>query len=161
METDEVETNVDRRLKTLNVLCAALVASILVNGAVAWVVLSQGQLTPGEALAELPILPYLLAAFGFGALVLAPLVSAMVLKQGAGHEPAEPEQVLNRYQSSVIVDFAIRESAAVIGLVATLLTGSMIWVAGLGAAAVLAMVLAWPKKETALSLLKSESSPIG
>ena len=54
-----------------------------------------------------------LVAVGAGALALAPMVSGLVLKQGiARRAEGGTAAVLNAYQSSVIVGFAIRESAA-------------------------------------------------
>ena len=115
-----------------------------------------------EGSARLSALPLALVEALLTALGSAPLLSRLVMRGSGATAEEDPEHLLNRYQTSVIVGFAVRESAAVFGLVATFLTGNMLWVAVLGAAAVCAMLAAWPRKQAALAMLQSSQtgSPI-
>ena len=160
MDPNKLESLIEQRLRILGIICAALGGSVFISAAIAWLLLAQGAIGPGEEGSQLPILPTVLAALGFSALVVAPKISSMVLGSGGGHEE-NPEQTLQRYQTSVIAGFAVRESAAIFGLVATFLTGNMVWVAALAVAAALAMISGWPRKQALLSALKTGPTPIG
>jgi hypothetical protein len=160
MDPEKLGSLIEQRLRTMGIICAALVGSVFIYAAIAWLLLAQGEIGPADGGgSQLPVLPYVLAALGFCALVAAPRISSLVLGSG-GTNDENPEQTLQRYQTSVIAGFAVRESAAIFGLVATFLTGNMVWVAGLAIAASLTMVAAWPRKETVLSELETGPTPI-
>ena len=162
MDPHKLEPLIHERLRILGIICAALVGSVLFYGVLAWFLLAQGAIGPGEEGGPGPFVPYVLAALGFCALVAAPVVSSAVFRSGGGgKETPDPEQMLARYQTSVIVGFAVRESAAVFGLVATFLTGDLIWVGVLGLAASLAMIAAWPRREKVQSVLRTGPPAIG
>lgn len=162
MDTPDLESRIDERMRILTIICAALVGSVVIYGAVGWFLLTQGGIAPGGILSEVPIVPYILAALGLGALIFAPIVTSLMLKQGGNQpDPGNPEPALMRYQSSVIVGFAVRESAAVMGLVATILTGSVIWIVALSTATVAAMLMAWPRRENLVALFRSGPGTIG
>jgi len=60
------------------------------------------------------------------------------------------------------VSFAMRESAAIIGLVISLLTGDLRWCLALSAAAVLAMLLGFPRRADMVRLAGDPAAaPIG
>jgi hypothetical protein len=161
MQHHQLEALVDARLRNLNLICVAITGSVLVYGAVAWFLFARAGYAPSGAIHDVPFLPYILAAAGVGALVIAPLISAAILRQGLSHVArTDPTAALNAVQTSVIVGFAVREAAAVIGLVITLLSGSMTWVVVLGAAAVASMLAAWPRKEKLLAAADGRPQPI-
>jgi len=58
------------------------------------------------------------------------------------------------------VGFAMRESAAVIGLALTLLTAAIVWVVVLSAASAAAMLIAWPRKDRFRQLALGDRAPI-
>ncbi len=160
MDPDKLDYLIEQRLRFMGIICAALVGSVFIYAAIAWLLLAQGEIGPADGGSQFPTLSYVLAGLGFCALVVAPKISSMVLRSDGGLDE-NPEQTLQRYQTSVIVGFAVRESAAIFGLVATFLTGNMAWVAGLAMAAALTMIAAWPRKESLLSALKTGPAPIG
>lgn len=160
MPSPEAESLVDARMRVLNIICAALLASVLMYVAIAWFLLARAGLTPSGALNDLGIALYVLAAAAVVPLIVAPVVSKAVLRQAISRvENPASEKILDAYQSSVIIGMAMRESTAIIGLVITLLTGSLTWVTALAAASLLAMLTAWPRREKALALLDNRPQP--
>jgi hypothetical protein len=53
--------------------------------------------------------------------------------------------VVERYRLAKLVGFALREAAAVVGLVVGLTTGEPRWTWGISAGTLLLMALAWPR----------------
>lgn len=90
-----------------------------------------------------------LVAVGLALLVAAPSVKRAIFKRAdAEGFDGNPEKRCAAWQKATIVAFALREAGGLIGLVLTAITGSPGWIWGLGSAALIAMALDWPKRET-------------
>lgn len=132
-----------REWTTLHVICAAFVVATLIYGGVAWFVVTSSTV-------ELPSLAkpggFALVATTAAILLLlaAPLAQRLLAQDREARHSSMPTVPFETFRQAVIVAFALREGTAILGLVITLLLRDIRWVLGLGAAAVLAMVLGWP-----------------
>ena len=149
---------VDATVRVTTVICIAILASIPLYVAIAWIVVGQGA---GRLAGGLPpVLTWALAAAGIAVLAIAQVVWA-AMKRGAAAKPT-PAERLASYRSAAVVSFALRESAAVIGLAVTFLTGDVRWCLALSAAALLAMLLGWPRRADMVRLAGDPATaPIG
>jgi hypothetical protein len=127
-------------LTTLRSVCGALIGGVVAcGGVVAFLTLRRSFAPAAPQLAGMLLL--LAGVFTVAALLSAPFVEAMLRKLPRG---AERREALARFNSSVIVGFAVREGAGLFALAAALVTGQLVWGLGLAGLAVLGMVLAWP-----------------
>jgi hypothetical protein len=79
-------------------------------------------------------------------LMVAPMVERRVMAPPRAVEDGDgAASVVERYRLAKLVGFALRESAAVIGLVVGLTTGEPRWTWGIAAGTLLLMALAWPR----------------
>ncbi len=133
------------RLLAVQVVAGALAAAVAAYVAVAWA-LTSGRFG-GFPRAVLPSpLPGMLAATGALLLVAAPLVERRLLaRQRQTPGGATAADRLDRYRTAKLVGFALREAAAVVGLVLALASGSPRWAVLFGAAAWVGMALGWPR----------------
>ena len=93
-----------------------------------------------------------LAAVALVLLVAAPAVKRAVFKRAdAEGFDGDPEKRRAAWQKATLVAFALREAAGLIGFVVAAITGNSWWAWGLGGAALIAMVMDWPKRETWVS----------
>ena len=161
MASEPLEHIVEQRFRVLSILCGSLFGSLAVYVGIAWFLLRQGSIITAHT-GDLPaVLPVALTAVAIMVLVTAEAVSRRILAQASQSAAAgDPEALLNAYQSSTIVGFAMRESAAVIGLALTLLTAAIFWVVALSAASAAAMLIAWPRKEKVRQLAQGDRAPI-
>lgn len=149
---------VDATARVTTVICIAILASIPLYVAIAWIVVDQGAGKLGGGLP--PVLTGALAAAGIAVLAIAQAVWG-AMKRGAAAKPT-PAERLASYRSAAVVSFALRESAAVIGLAVTFLTGDVRWCLALSAAALLAMLLGWPRRADMVRLAGDPAAgPIG
>lgn len=135
-------------IRRLQVLAAALSASVLFYTLVAWFLISV------QGLQLRPILPRdadVVAAGLAGVLIL---VSTRLRQRLAApprtvlsspRPPSEAER-LRRYARAVTVSLAMREAVGLIGLVLALLTGEARWAMVFGLASLLALLAAWPRR---------------
>lgn len=129
---------------TLHVICGAFAASTAVYAALGWLLASSTAL-------DLPRLPrpgglaLVLCTVALLLLLAAPLAQRLLAQDRDARLRSMPVVPFETYRQATIVAFALREGAAIAGLVITLLTRDVRWVLGLGAAAVFAMLLGWPK----------------
>ncbi|MGD8328095.1 MAG: hypothetical protein PVJ49_01585 [Acidobacteriota bacterium] len=70
----------------------------------------------------------------------------------------DAEEAMGRYTTSVIIASAMREVAAVIGFVLTLLTGDLMWVSLLAAVAVVSMLVHWPRRAAVRDFLEQQGA---
>ena len=140
-------------LGQLQVVAAALASAVVIYAFVAWLVV---ELLGREILAGgLPApLPGVLVAVAAVLLVAAPAVErrlaaparrgapARRATDGVARAAADP---FARYRLAKVVGFALREAAAVVGLVVGLTTGDPRWTWGICLGTLLLMALAWPR----------------
>lgn len=150
---------VDATARVTAVICAAILMSIPIYVVMAWVIVGQGGAAPAGG--GLPsVVTWALAAVG-AALLAAGQALWAALRRSAASRPTLEER-LATYRTATVVSFAVRESAAIVGLAITLLTGDLRWCLVLGAAAVLAMLLGWPRRADIARLAADPAAaPIG
>lgn len=130
-------------MPVLQTLCGALVGGVAVFAAVvAWFFIDgTAPLSPGS-------LPeaVLIAAAGLAAALF---VAAPVVERRLREAPvdASRSEVAARFQTGTVVGFALREAPGLLGLVLSLLSGTLAWALAFAGASVAAMALGWPKRE--------------
>jgi hypothetical protein len=132
---------VEARIRTLQVIVAALATGVFTYTTVAVGLISTGALGTGGV--TLGTAAPGAVALGVALLfALAPVVRRRVLHAGPA---ADGDQILARWFSASLVAMALREGAGLLGITVSLLAGSVPWVLGFGLASVAAMGLAWPR----------------
>lgn len=130
-------------LAVLRVVAGALAGSVLVYAGVAWFLTSEAAAVGFEPAGLPDPLPWVLFGLGLALLLVAPAVEARIRSAGGDQEP---RQALATFRTATVAGFALREAAAVFGLVVAITTGEGIWCFALSAAALLAMAQAWPTR---------------
>ncbi|HEX2162936.1 MAG TPA: hypothetical protein VHM02_03200 [Thermoanaerobaculia bacterium] len=127
-------------LARAQVLAGAMAAAVGVYALVAWLVVEV--LEGGEGLiGGLPApWPGVLIAVAAAMLLAAPVIERRVAAGGG-----EAADVPERYRLAKTVGFAIREAAAVVGLVVGITTGEPRWTWAVCAGTLVLMALAWPR----------------
>lgn len=149
------QTQVDEAMRFLNVVCGALVASVAAFAMVAWFVASG----PGARGLVGPPLPdavaFLGVAVGVGLLLAAPIVHRKMLEPAAMamRQAEQVDAALESFRLATMLAFILREGAAIVGLMLTLLTNQPMWCYALAALAVVAMIWGWPREEQLAGLL--------
>jgi hypothetical protein len=151
---------VARHLPRLRVVSVAFCGSALLYIGVAWLLVEQLGMPP---LLELPFAVAVGIAVSQLLVILAGYLTARALRAapaqrpGAGPPaPDDTEAALQRYTRSVVVASALREVAAVVGLLLTLFTGEILWVVLLAAAAVVSMLIHWPRHDAVVDFLQQQ-----
>ncbi|MBW3533971.1 MAG: hypothetical protein KY453_01935 [Gemmatimonadetes bacterium] len=131
-----------RVLAVLTPICGALVLGVALFAAVVtWLFLDgTAPLSPGV----LPG-PALVVAASLAAAIL---LAAPTLERRLGESPssASMDEVATRFQTGATVGFALREGAGLLGLVLSLLGGTLPWALAFAGGSLEAMALAWPKR---------------
>lgn len=130
---------------TLHLICAAFATATVVYGAVGWLLVTSNRfelphLAGTGGLARLAAVAAVLLLLG------APLIQRLLAQDRDARRGSMPDVPFETYRQAIIVAFALREGAAIVGLAITLLSRDVRWVLALGAAAVLAMLLGWPRE---------------
>lgn len=163
MDQRRVDDAIARYLPLLNILAFAFCASVVVYIVVGWLLID---VLGFEALAALP--PAMVTAIAASQLFVI-LAGYLISNAIRGPAPArqrsggidratsdDAEADMQRYARSVIVASALREVAAVVGLVLTLLSGELVWVALLGAATIVSMIVHWPRRGAVQDYLEQQ-----
>lgn len=130
-----------QHLRTLNIICGAILGGIVLFAVVTYVLLTTGTFSSSPAATGTVGLILNLAALSV--LVLAHFLPRNL--PGPGKDAADAE-VLLWHRKTVIVATALREGAALMALVGVLLTGS--WWPGIGIVglAALSILFGWPRE---------------
>ncbi len=137
------EAGLNRLAVTLQIIHFAILSATALYVMIAWVVTRRQSHVPAGALPSW--LPHVLATLGVAALLAAGPVSKLLMRL----QKARGSGSRGLYQAiaqSHIVGVALRESAVIFGLVATFVTGSMLWVGGMGLFTLLALLATWPTR---------------
>jgi hypothetical protein len=157
-----VETAVGSRLdefaRTTSIVAAAIAATLPVYVAVAWLLTDRSDWTPTLSGPTIPVVTWAIAAIAIAELATAEVVFRVMAALAASRDTSTDR--LTGYRSAIMVAFALREGAAIMGLVLTLLTGELMWCLALSAGALATMLAGWPKR-SAMERLASEVAPIG
>ena len=133
---------VDEAVRFLTVVCIGMVISVAAFVVVAWFVASG----PGAMGPVGPPLPRALAVFGavvgVALLIAAPVVHRKMVERAANSPRADErtDTVLESYRLATLLAFLLREGAAIVGLMLTMLTNEPMWCYVLSALAIVAMI---------------------
>ena len=132
-----------RDAATLPILAGAFAASVVVYPGIAWFLTSEA-MDAGFQPPGLPApLPAVLAGVGVVLLLVAPWIEGRLRAGTAG---VGGDRAVQAYRTAILVGFALREAAAVLGLVVAVTTGRPLWCYLLSLAALVAMASAWPSR---------------
>ncbi len=146
-----MERSVERHTQRLQIVCAAMLVSVGLYGAIVVAV----TLPPQPAL---PQSETLLWGFAFLAAVnlatIMPVYRVMLAAPRRVYAVGrQPERLLAAHFTAHVVAFARIEAVAILGLVLFFLSGHRDWFAVFGAVAALAMLVLWPRRAKAAALL--------
>lgn len=127
----------------LAILAGALAASVVVYPGVAWFLTSEAMGAGFEPPGLPAPVPAVLAGLGVVLLLVAPMIEAR-LRAGTAGEGGD--RAMQGFRTATLVGFALREAAAILGLVIAVTTGSPLWCYVLSLAALVAMASAWPSR---------------
>jgi hypothetical protein len=140
------------RLANLRVICAALAVSSALMGFLSWLLVEQMGLR--ETVPDLPGLPLSLTVAATVLILLASRIRSGLLRRIPRPAQPDPEAVLAAYQRATIASFALFEGAAVLGLLLALITGEVRYGLIFSLAAVLSMLVRWPRQGEVNRLLR-------
>jgi hypothetical protein len=133
------------RFRQLYIICVALAMSVVMVNVILIVLRASGGAPPSEVPQ-----PLILTLFALGVVLLAasPSVKAAVFKRAAAEGfDGDSDRLFAAYQRATIAAFALREAAGILGFVLSVLTGNPWWSWGMGGAALIAMIVDWPKPQ--------------
>jgi F0F1-type ATP synthase membrane subunit c/vacuolar-type H+-ATPase subunit K len=151
----EMTSLIEQRLKTLQIIIMVAIMSLVTYVGIAFMLIRQEAI---ESTAIPSNLLPILAGFAVSTLFTASLIVKGMIAKARRIMP--PTDRLGPYQAAMIVGVALRESAGVIGLVLTLLTGNLLWVSLLSALAAFAILSNFPTR-SALENLVQDAPSIG
>lgn len=145
MDRRRLTRDLEQRLRPQQVICLGLALSVVLYAAIGVALVATGFVGP---ILELATEIQALAAGAGIVLTLAatPLSRSLLARAEAGR-PRDPERLFDAYRRSILMGYALRETGAVVGFLVTLLTGNVLWVLLTSGIALLAMVLAWPRRD--------------
>jgi hypothetical protein len=133
---------VTNRYRQLFIICSAIAMSLVMVNVLLVILQVSGPLPPKTSLPR--AVPLGIFAVSVVILMSAPAVQRAILKRYEAE--GEPEALAAGYSTALIVAFALRETAGLLGFILALLTGNPWWSWGLGGAALLAMVMDRPRR---------------
>jgi hypothetical protein len=138
---------VNEQMRFLNVVCSALVFSVALYCVVAWFMASGSGALAGPDLPD--SLAFVGAAVALALLAAAPVVRRKTLEKSTVAMRADEGEttVFESFRLATLLAFILRDGAAIIGLMLTILTGEPMWSYALGAITVVAMFAGWPRRE--------------
>lgn len=140
------------RLANLRVTCAALAVSSALMGFLSWLLV--GRMGIREMVPDLPGLPLSLTVAATVLILLASRIRSGLLGRIPRPAQPDPESVLAVYQRATVASFALFEGAAILGLVLALVTGQVRYGLIFSLAAVLSMLVRWPRQGEVQRLLR-------
>jgi hypothetical protein len=153
MELDERQQRIEAAVRTTQILHAALIAGVVIAGAVAYFLLAGGHYQPP---ASGSLVAWNLVTAGFLLLIATPFVLQWLARRAAAQEEggvAPPQSgdellraTLERFTRQAIVGAALRESAGILGAVTVLVTGEVLAGFGLLLAALYTLLRSWPSR---------------
>ena len=142
---------VEPAVRRLRIIAGAMALSVASAFGVLVIMRAMGSPT-GDATEQAEPILGILVVVAAVLLVAAPFVERFLLLRGAAADP------LQRYQVAKVVSLALREAVGLLGFLVGLLSGQLLWAAGLGGASLLAIALAWPRV-TDLTLRPADPLP--
>ena len=130
------------RYRQLVIVCSAMALSLVVVNVALTILLVSGSLPPKTSLPQ--AVPLGMFALSLMILVATPSIQRAILKRYEAEGDAGA--LAAGYTTAVIVAFALREAAGLLGFMLALLTGNPWWSWGLGGAALIAMIMDRPRR---------------
>lgn len=144
MDRGSRESRIELHLRQVQLVVGAVAASSALLGLVVFLLATNGQLRPLSPDAEkiqLVFAPLAVALLG-----VAPAMKRAIFKRAeAAGFAGDAERWLTAHRTAVIVAAALREGAAILGLLMSLLGGQPRWSYIFSALAVIALLVDWPK----------------
>lgn len=152
----------DSRVRTLQVVCGAMLGCAVMLGAASFVAVRSLAVTPTESTGISLILTVAAVVI---ILAASRLHAALLGRAGrrppvAGGPPrSEPapllvSAVMDAYGRATVISYVLLDATASLGLVIAAVTGSLRYSLVIGAAAVLAMLVRWPSFQAVVGLLR-------
>jgi hypothetical protein len=133
------------RFRNLNIICIALAMSVVLVNLVLIFLLSSGSIPPSELTKPVAVVVFAVALVFLAA---SPAVKGAVFKRAdAEGFDGDPDRRFAAFQTAYIAAFAMREAGGLLGFVLGLMTGNPWWSWGLGGAALISMIIDWPKPQ--------------
>lgn len=134
-----------RRLRPLRRICAAMAGAVALFAVLSWLLVSQaGGAVPGAP----PALPLTLSLLAAMLILLSSRFRWSILRRAFPRSPAlpvDPEAVLAAYGRATLISFAILETAALLGLLVALTSGSATYGVVLCLVSSFGMLSRWPR----------------
>jgi hypothetical protein len=148
-----------RRLRPVIRICAALGGSVLLLAVLSWA-LTRDLRRPIPGLP--PAVPLALALLAAVLILLSSRLRSSVLRRAFPRSavlPPQPDAVISAYGKATLAGFAILESAALLGLLVSLTSGSAYFGIVLCVAALFGMLTRWPRASEVDRLLRGRVRP--
>lgn len=157
----ERERFIEGRLRGTRVVCMALAGFVLAYGIAGWFLIEGFQVHPfGKLPNAIPISMTFLAAV---LILLGSRIRTAILRSGLRTSLVSRQVDLGNlipvYQRATLVSFAVLETAALMGLLVALLSGSSFYGLVLCLASFFSMLLRWPRAEEVDRLARGRVSP--
>ncbi len=179
MDPRQIDKAVEKHILTVRIIAIGFAASVLLYAAVAYLLIGvlghqqvlEVPLYVAAAIARLQLLTLLagwLISLSMrrphhaGHVTIPNGAEAALAAESADAKTIAPEvdadEAMQRYIKSVVVAAGLRELASIVGLVLTLLTANMTWVLLLGGAALISMLVHWPRRAAIEDFLQQQRS---
>ena len=133
------------RFRNLQIICFALTMSVVLVNLLLTYLFFTGPLQPSGVSKPVAVAIF---AVALTILVASPAVKGAVFKRAdAEGFDGDPNRRFTAYQTAYIAAFAMREAGALLGFILALLTGNPWWSWGLGTAALISMIVDWPRPQ--------------
>ena len=156
---DQREQELAGRLARVQHFCRSLAVSVLICGGLIWF------LVYGENFRALPgippSLPLSLTALAMILMLVGSRLRGAIVRRAFPSHPSLPvheEAVIAAYQKASLISFVLLDAAAVLGLAVALLSGSALYGGVLCAAALIGMLVRWPRAAELDRLLRGRAS---
>jgi F0F1-type ATP synthase membrane subunit c/vacuolar-type H+-ATPase subunit K len=149
-----------RRLRSVARICAALAGSVALFAVLSWFLTREagGHPVPGLP----PSVPLGLALLAAVLILLSSRLRSSILRRAFPRSAAlevNPDAVLAAYGRAALASFAILETAALLGLVISLTSGSAYYGIVLCSASAFGMLTRWPRAAEVDRLLRGRTRP--
>jgi len=131
--------------RTLPIIWVALLMSVAIYGAIAWIAARGRAVEPGSGFSNLLVI--VLCAAALGTLVASLVVSRIVASSGDARTPNAPSAyrpITHAAQNAIVIRWAMTEAVAIFGLVGAFVTGDWVVFVPFGVVGFFGILLAAP-----------------
>ena len=141
------EDKIDATFAQLNLICVVLAFGAVFYCFLSWMLIAVMDFAFHEGFSSNALWPMLVGGAGVAIIIFASRVGKNIFSESLA-DASEPQNVLSSYFSSKILTFCAYEIAALMGLIATIFTGELIWSIALSFAALGTMIKHWPRQSS-------------